>query len=72
MADKRDVGALREAAAALRVSQAQAARNALRAAKPDAALTVRVAALRAALDAAEPDAALTVRVAALGGRPAKW
>ena len=65
MADKRDVGALREAAAALRVSQAQAARNALRAAKPDAALTVRVAALRADLDAAEPDAALTVRVAAL-------
>ena len=45
MADKRDVGALREAAAALRVSQAQAARNALRAAEPDAALTVRVAAL---------------------------
>ena len=69
MADQRDLGALREAAGALRASQAEAARDALcdalGAADPDAALSVRLAALRVALDAAEPEAALSVRLAAL-------
>ena len=69
MADQRDLGALREAAGALRASQAEAARDALcdalGTADPDAALSVRLAALRVALDAAEPEAVLSVRLAAL-------